>query len=200
MWDERYRTDTYVYGTEPNDFLRAMYPRIPPGRVLSLAEGEGRNAVFLAGQGYDVTAVDASAVGLEKARRLASLRGVRVACLRADLADFRIEPLRWRGVISIFCHLDPATRARLHQACVAGLQPGGLFLLEAYSPRQPAFGTGGPSSPELLAELSTLMGELRGLDFEHAEEVVRPVVEGTLHTGPAAVIQILARRPLSPAG
>lgn len=88
MWDERYDTDDYVYGINPNDFLKDNVQAIPKGHVLSLAEGEGRNAVFMAKQGYTVTAVDASAVGLKKAKRLAEKNDVKIECIHADLADF----------------------------------------------------------------------------------------------------------------
>ncbi len=88
MWDERYSTDDYAYGTKANEFLVANYGQIPMGRVLSLAEGEGRNAVFLAKQGYTVTAVDGSIVGLDKAKKLAEENGVSIECVHADLADY----------------------------------------------------------------------------------------------------------------
>ena len=93
MWNERYSSVTYAYGTEPNDFLVAMFDKAPEGKVLCLAEGEGRNAIWLAQQGREVTAVDASEVGLEKARRLADARGVKTTTVHADLAAFEIAPL-----------------------------------------------------------------------------------------------------------
>jgi SAM-dependent methyltransferase len=140
MWDQRYSSDTYVYGTEPNGFLVTAAARLPPGKVLCLGEGEGRNAVWLAAQGHEVTAVDASGVGLRKAQRLAAERGVTIATVHADLAAFDIEPGTWDGIVSIFCHLPPALRADVHRRCVAGLRPGGVLLLEAYTPRQLGMG------------------------------------------------------------
>jgi hypothetical protein len=116
----------------------------------------------------------------------------------ADLADYRIEPGAWDTIISTFCHVPPDLRRRLHRAVVAGLKEGGTFLLEAYTPRQLEFGTGGPPSSELLMELETLREELEGLEILHGEELVRDLVEGTRHTGPGAVVQILARKPRSP--
>ncbi len=195
MWDERYSEPGFAYGTEPNDFLRERAAQLEPGRTLSLAEGEGRNAVFLAGLGHRVTAVDASAVGLDKARRLAAERGVTMETRVADLAAFDIEPGAWDNIVSIFCHLPPEVRRRLHRAVVAGLRPGGLLLLEAYTPAQIALGTGGPPVPELTMTLDALREELEGLTFLHAIERERDVVEGRYHTGRAAVVQVLARRP-----
>ncbi len=193
-WDLRYAAPGFAYGTEPNAFLREMASRIPPGRVLSLADGEGRNSVYLAGLGYEVVAVDGSRVGMEKAARFAAERGVRVETVVSDLADFRIEPEAWAGIVSIFCHLPPALRRRVHADVVSGLAPGGVLILEAYTPKQLEYRTGGPSAPELLMTLDALRGELRGLDLVHAVEVEREVEEGRLHRGIAAVVQIVGVR------
>ncbi|WP_019612182.1 cyclopropane-fatty-acyl-phospholipid synthase family protein [Thioalkalivibrio sp. AKL7] len=195
MWDERYAEDDYVYGTEPNDFLRAAVANVPRGRALCLAEGEGRNAVFLAQQGFDVLAVDSSAVGLQKAQRLAEDRGVQIETLVADLADYAIEPDSWDLIVSIFCHLPPDVRRRLHAEVVAGLRPGGVFILEAYTPAQLEWGTGGPPTAELMMTREVLTEELEGLEFEEAVERERDVIEGRFHTGRGAVVQVLAHKP-----
>ena len=196
MWDERYSAADYVYGREPNDFLREAADRIARGsRVLSLGEGEGRNAVFLAGRGCDVTAVDGSRVGLRKARALARERGLAITTAWTDLADYSIRAGSWDAIVSIFCHLPPDLRARVHGQVVRGLRPGGVFILEAYTPRQLEYRTGGPSVREMLLDLETAKRELDGLRFERAREIVRPVREGTFHTGDAAVLQVLAVKP-----
>jgi SAM-dependent methyltransferase len=195
MWDERYSEEGYIYGTAPNDFLAANYQRMPKGNVLCLADGEGRNSVFLAEQGYTVTAVDASSVGIEKGKRLAAERGVKVESIHADLAEFSIEPNHWQGVVSIFAHVPPPVRKRIHGQVVAGLVPGGVLLLEAYTPKQLEFGTGGPPVPELTMDLERLEAELAGLDFQLAEEMERDVVEGKYHTGRGAVVQLIATKP-----
>lgn len=194
MWDERYSQPGFAYGTAPNDFLVSVTPRLRPGCVLSLAEGEGRNAVYLATQGMQVVAVDASAVGLAKAARLAAQCGQRIETVVADLAAFTIAPASWDAIVAIFCHLPPAVRKPLFRSVATGLKPGGHFVLEAYTPRQLALGTGGPNSPELLATLDELREELAGLAFLHAVELEREVIEGRFHTGRAAVVQILAQR------
>ena len=108
----------------------------PPGPVLCLAEGEGRNAVYLATQGRDVTAVDQSEVGLAKAARLAAARGVSVKPVHADLRDYVIEPGVWSGIVAIFAHLPPQLRRKVHAVVVSGLRPGGVMILEAYTPAQ----------------------------------------------------------------
>jgi SAM-dependent methyltransferase len=193
-WDERYSAPGFAYGTEPNDFLASVADRIPPGPVLTIGEGEGRNAVFLAGLGHEVVAVDQSEVGLAKARRLAEERGVRVQTEQADLTNYSIRPGAWAGIVSIFCHLPPSIRVPLYAAVARGLRPGGVFVLEAYTPRQYGRGTGGPPSPELMVSLEDLTRELAGLEFLHARELERDVREGVYHTGLASVVQLLARR------
>jgi SAM-dependent methyltransferase len=195
MWDERYSSEEYVYGTAPNDFLRSVADRIPKGRILSLGEGEGRNAVYLAGLGFKVLGVDSSAIGLGKAGKLAAERGVRIDTLVADLTGHEIQPGGWEGIVSIFCHLPAAARRILHRKVVAGLRPGGVFVLEAYTPAQLQLKTGGPSIEDMLVTLKRLKEELDGLVFEHGAELERPVLEGRYHTGRAAVVQILARKP-----
>jgi SAM-dependent methyltransferase len=194
FWDERYAQSGFIYGTEPNEFLASVADRIPPGPVLTLAEGEGRNSLFLAGLCYEVTAVDQSEVGLAKARRLAEERGLKIATQQADLAEYVIGPGAWTGIASIFCHLPKSIRVPLHAAVVRGLRPGGVFILEAYTPQQVGRGTGGPQSIELLASLDDLKRELAGLEFLHAQELEREVREGQYHTGLASVVQIVARR------
>lgn len=192
MWDERYDTDDYVYGINPNDFLKDNVQAIPKGHVLSLAEGEGRNAVFMAKQGYTVTAVDASAVGLKKAKRLAEKNDVKIECIHADLADFDLGKSQWDGIISIFCPLPPAVRKSLYKNVIRGLKPNGVFLLEAYTPEQLHYGTGGGSSVELMQTKQTLINELPGLTFHHLSEIERDVTEGVYHTGLASVVQAIA--------
>lgn len=194
MWDERYGRPGFAYGTEPNEFLAAVAARIPVGATLSLGEGEGRNAAFLAGLGHRVTAVDQSEVGLAKARGLAAERGLSIATVRADLGEFAIAEGAWDGVVSIFCHLPRRIRAPLYAAAVRGLRPGGVFVLEAYTPAQLGRGTGGPREPDLLADLPTLREELAGLEFERAAALDRDVREGAFHTGVAAVVQIVGVR------
>lgn len=195
FWNERYgREPGHFYGTDPNAFLASVAAQIPPGPVLCLAEGEGRNAVHLAMLGHAATAVDQSAVGLAKARDLATARGVTLTTVVADLAVYPFDPGAWSGIVSIFAHLPQPLRRTVHAAVVRGLAPGGVFILEAYTPDQLAFGTGGPKDPALLMRLEDLRVELAGLELLVAQEIERDVREGTGHTGRAAVVQILARK------
>jgi SAM-dependent methyltransferase len=195
MWEARYDTDTYVYGTEPNDFLRASVVHVQIGNALCLAEGEGRNAVFLAESGFEVHSVDLTEAGVAKTRRLAQDRGVQVHASVGDLATFDIGVERWDLIVSIFAHMPATVRRELHRRVVASLKPGGLLVLEAYTPDQIGRGTGGPSVAEMTMSLDILADELAPLEFEQAIELQRNVIEGAGHTGVGAVVQVIARKP-----
>jgi Tellurite resistance protein TehB. len=193
MWDERYSGDTFVYGTEPNDFLVEQTHLIPQGAVLCLAEGEGRNAVYLAKKGYEVHAIDLSKVGREKALSLAEQTGTQIRYDVGDLAHLEIGQGNWSGIVSIFAHTPSELRHSVHQKVVSGLKPGGVFILEAFSPDQlHSSGLGGPKDPDMLMSLQALRQELAGLDLVIAREVVRCVDEGEFHRGESCVIQIVA--------
>jgi SAM-dependent methyltransferase len=192
-WDHRYRSDEYAYGTEPNDFLRAEAHRIPPGPVLCLADGEGRNGVFLAELGYQVTAVDLSLEGLRKAERLAQSRGVVIETLQADLATFELGLDRWSGIVEIFAHLPASVRGRVHAAIPRALRVGGCLVLELYRPEQLALGTGGPKEAALLCTRTEVREELTGLDLEVERDADREIHEGRFHDGASATMQIVGR-------
>jgi SAM-dependent methyltransferase len=194
MWDERYSAEGYAYGTAPNQFLKENVHSIPKGKVLSLAEGEGRNAVFLAQLGYSVTAVDASLVGLNKARNLAEKNGVVIECMHADLADYDLGNNEWGAIVSIFCPLPSTLRIALYKKVMTGLKRDGVFLLEAYTPDQLKHGTGGGNSVDMMQTKESLNNELAGLEFTHLIELERDVIEGIYHTGIGAVVQAIATK------
>ncbi len=194
-WDERYSEPGFVYGTDANEFLVSVVNQIPQGKILSLAEGEGRNAVYLASLGYEVVGVDGSEVGLGKAQALAVERGVAITTVHADLSQFEIDQEQWDGIIACYCHVPSAIRIPLHHAAVRGLKSGGVFVLEAYSKEQLAYDTGGPQSLDMLMSLDEVKRELAGLEFRHAVQIEREVREGSRHTGLASVIQIVGIKP-----
>lgn len=199
FWNQRFSATDFYYGTDPNEFVAAIAAQFPPGPVLCLGEGEGRNAVFLASRGHDVTAVDQSGVGLAKAQRFALSRGLTLRTQTADLADFAIAEGVWSGIVATFVHLPPALRRTVHRRAAAGLKPGGCLALELYHPDQVRYRTGGPvNTPELLATLAALREELAGTGVEYliAREQAREVREGPGHTGLGAVVQLLVRRPV----
>jgi SAM-dependent methyltransferase len=196
MWDERYASEGYFYGKEPNDFLKENVQLIRSGEsVLCLAEGEGRNAVFIAGtvKSTQVTAVDSSKVGLDKTKALALEKGVSIETMHADLSEFDFGRDKWDVIVSIWCHLPSELRKKVHAAAVRGLKSGGRFILEAYTPDQLKHATGGPKSVDMLMQLSALKEELAGLDFVIGRECEREIHEGQGHFGLSAVVQVVAQ-------
>jgi len=195
FWNERYASSDLIYGEAPNAFVAQHTDKFPTtGAALDIAAGEGRNALFLASQGLDVLAIDQSTVGLQKAERLARERGLSLRTQAVDLNDFDAATESFDVITSTFAHVPGPIRAKVHAGVRRWLKPGGIFLLEAYSPDQIHRDTGGPKDPALLAPLETILKELEGLTIEHGVSIVRNVNEGNFHTGEAAVVQILARK------
>lgn len=195
MWDKRYSRQEFVYGKQPNVFLVQWLDHIVEGPILCLAEGEGRNAVYLAEQGFTVTGVDRSAIGLAKAEAFARDRGVIVETIVADLASYHIEPGKYGAIISIFAHLPSTIRQQLHQKIVMGLKSGGTLLLEAFTPEQLKFESGGPPVEDMMMSLKMLLVEFAGFEIFHGQELLRNLEEGDFHQGMAAVVQVVARKP-----
>jgi cyclopropane fatty-acyl-phospholipid synthase-like methyltransferase len=193
MWDQRYAVNEYIYGTEPNSFL-AEHAEMLRGPVLSLAEGEGRNAVFLASLGLKVHGVDGSNVGLAKAQALARSRGVEIQTEVVDLGVFEPAANHYGAVVSIFAHLPSAIREKLYPLVEQCLKPGGIILLEAYSENQLVRDTGGPKDADMLMTRTKIEQE-----FPHCEPIIlreleREVCEGIYHTGVASVVQFIGRK------
>ena len=194
-WDERYTMEGYAYGTEPNRWLVECAPGIRAGgSVLCLGEGEGRNGVWLARQGFAVEAVDASTVGLGKARRLADSYGVPLRTTVADLRDFVPDAGSHDAVVLVYLHLPPGLREVVHARAAAALTPGGLLVLEGFTPRQQAFSSGGPREAALLFEPATLRDDFPGITWEVMEEREVDLDEGPFHRGRAAVVRARGRR------
>lgn len=195
FWNARYAEAGFVYGTEPNDFLREQIGVIAKGGdVLCLAEGEGRNAVFLAQQGFKITAVDLSETGLAKAKTLASERGVTIETRVSDLSVFDYGTDRWDAVISIWAHMPREVRAPIHRQLKNAIKKSGVLILEHYHPDQLSYGTGGPKDADMMLTLAELHADFDGWDFLVANEVERDVHEGGGHSGLSKVTQIVARR------
>lgn len=199
MWDQRFSETGFAYGQAPNEFLLAQYQRIPAGgNVLCLAEGEGRNAVFLAQKGYCVTAVDISPVGLEKAQALARAHHVEIKTVVADLSEFDFGLNQYDGIISIFAHVPLSIRQRVHVGVKSALKAHGVFILEAYTPKQLSTdGVGGPpaSALDMFMSSDSLAKELDGMNVNMNVECACVLNEGAYHTGNSEVVQFIATKP-----
>ena len=194
-WDDRYADSDYLFGTAPNDFLKSVAERLPPNsRILCMADGEGRNGVYLATLGHKVTAVDQSRVGLEKAKKLAKQKQVSIETIKADLAEYDLGVESWDCIVSIFFHIPSAVRAHIYPRIITALKPGGILMLESYTPEQLNHGTGGPPIAELMLTKDELAQYFSEMNLEHLQELEREVIEGTGHTGLASVVQLLALR------
>ncbi|TRY18788.1 class I SAM-dependent methyltransferase [Tessaracoccus rhinocerotis] len=197
FWDDRYSHPNYVFGYRTNDFLAANARFLRPGsRVLCLGDGEGRNGVHLAKLGHDVVSLDQSGVGLAKAEQLAADSGVRIETWQVDLADWVDHPAperSWDAIVSIFCHLPSELRRRVCQTSTAQTRPGGMLLLEAYSPAQVALGTGGPKDPDKLLTRQDVLADWQGWRLD-VRLVERRIFEGMGHQGLSSVVQVLGKR------
>ena len=194
FWDQRYSGDQFAYGKEPNDFLLAEASRIPRGKVLCLAEGEGRNAVYLASLGHAVTAVDFSQEGVRKTQALAKERGVTVKSVLKDVMEFDLGSGCWQGIVAIFAHFFRSDRRTLAAHIVKALAPRGVLLMESYRPEQIQLDTGGPKDLDLLPTVDELKQEFRALDLVILRNAEREIHEGRFHDGPSATVQLAGLR------
>ncbi|HET6949529.1 MAG TPA: class I SAM-dependent methyltransferase [Acidimicrobiales bacterium] len=185
-WDQRYAAAERVWSVEPNVWLAEVAGDLPPGRALDLACGEGRNAVWLAGRGWRVTAVDFSSVALDRGRAAAPA----VEWVAADVRTWVPPAAAFDLVAIVYLHLPPAERAAVLAAARDGLAPGGTLVVIGHDVRNLAEGTGGPQDPDILLDPGTVAAELAGLEVERAATVVRPTPQGD-----ALDTLVVARRP-----
>lgn len=197
FWDERYASEEYIFGTSPNAFLAREAHRIPQGaKVLAIADGEGRNSVFLAQHGLDVVATDISDMAIEKAERLAERRAVRVDFRKVDLSGWDWPAEQFDAIVGIFIQFaDPAMRARMFDGFWQTLKPGGLLLLEGYREEQLEFGTGGPPKVENLYNERMLRDAFADWQIEEINSYNAEISEGEAHAGMSALIDLVARKP-----
>lgn len=193
-WHERFSEEDFVYGKEPNAFAAQAADMIPKGRVLCIAEGEGRNAVHFASLGFDVTAWDFAQSGLDKTEKLAAEKGVSVKTELVDLAEARWQPEQWDAVVHIFGHLPPAVMEHTMEGIKHALKPGGFYISELYTKEQLHYKTGGPRDEAMLVDPVHMLRTFSGYFIEHfyTGEVYRK--EGRLHTGQAHAVQCLFQK------
>jgi 2-polyprenyl-3-methyl-5-hydroxy-6-metoxy-1,4-benzoquinol methylase len=195
-WNARYSSEGWFYGREPNAYLRAKAALLPPGgRVLCVADGEGRNSVWLAQQGYAVQAFDLADVAVAKARRLAAEAGVVVEHHVAGFDDWHWQPAAFDAVVAIFIQFaDPAMRARQFAQMQAALKPGGLLVLQGYTPRQLELKTGGPGVLSHLYTAELLREAFAAMEIVELVEYEAVLDEGVRHRGLSALAGLVARK------
>jgi len=196
-WNRRFAQAGYLFGTEPNGWLHAHAELWEAGqRILSVADGEGRNSVFLAQRGLIVDALDISEVGVRKARDFARITGVKVNFAVADVVKLSWPDNIYDGVIAIFIQFaDPVQRSRIFAGMVRCLKPGGLLLLQGYTPRQLDYRTGGPPVASHMYTPGLLRDAFAGMEILELKEYEAELAEGTGHKGHSALIGLVARKP-----
>jgi 2-polyprenyl-3-methyl-5-hydroxy-6-metoxy-1,4-benzoquinol methylase len=175
-WDARYAASDLVWGGEPNRFVVEEFTGVPPGRAVDLAAGEGRNAIWLAGLGWSVSAVDFSRVAIERGRQLAAARGLIVEFLVADVLEYQPERAAYDAVLIAYLHLPPPHRRQVLAGAVAALAPGGRILVVGHDRTNLTDGTGGPRDPDILYTPDEIVADLPGLSVRRAQPARRPVV------------------------
>lgn len=196
MWNQRFSGDDYLFGQEPNDYLRAQAALLPAGgSVLCVADGEGRNSVWLAKQGFQVQAFDISEVGVAKARKLASDAGVSVDYTVSDCEQWKWTAQSHDGVVAVFIQFaDPEMRARLFANMVNALKPGGVLILQGYTPKQLEYKTGGPGQLSHLYTADLIRESFRDLQVVELVEYETELNEGARHAGRSALLGLVATK------
>lgn len=190
FWDTRYTEPDFAYGHEANSFLVSLRDNFAAGqRALVIGDGEGRNGVWLAQQGLSVLSVDQSAVGMEKAQRLARERGVSLETECVDLAHWDWPQAGYDWVVIIFVHFPPEIRARMHANCIAALKLGGEIIMEAFTPEQLNYASGGPPAADMLYDAAMMKKDFAGTQILQLEEAVLPLAEGKYHVGEGAILR-----------
>ena len=191
FWNDRYATEEYAYGTEPNSFLEAQLKKLEPGKILFPAEGEGRNAVFAAKLGWQVSAFDPSIEGKRKAEKLAAENGISINYQTANYESVSFPANYFDCIVLIFAHMHPLKRNEYHQKLMSFLKPGGVLILEGFSKKQITLNSGGPRDIDMLfskEELQSDFGSFSELTISETDVILN---EGPFHQGLAAVIRVL---------
>lgn len=194
FWNKRYASEEYIYGVDPNHFLKESLDDLKPGDILFPAEGEGRNAVYAAIQGWNVSAFDISSEGKEKAIKLASDNNVSIDYTVVGFGEFDAKPESYDAIALIYAHVPAVDREAYFQKCVAWLKPGGSLILEGFSKKQLGLNSGGPKSLEMLFSLEELKTELKGLTFDERIETKIILSEGAYHQGQGEVVRVIATK------
>lgn len=195
MWDARYREDGHAYGTTPSLYLLEKKDLLKPGQRAALpADGSGRNGIWLAEQGLEVLSIDFSREAQDRARQLASERGVKLSFEQADVATWAWPAESFDWVVSIYCHHAEEDRARIHAAMLNSLKPGGHFLLEGFHADQMLYQSGGPRDLSKLFTEEKLRADFADAEIIELRKELVNLNESRLHRGPGMLVRALVRR------
>lgn len=194
FWNQKYKTEEYIYGKEPNEFLKINLEGLAAGKILFAGEGEGRNSVYAASRGWEVDAVDSSTAGKEKALKLASEKNVFVNYQLADLRNFEFGENIYDAIVLIYLHFSEEDRIDVHKKLISALKPGGIIILEAFEKSQLKNSTGGPQNPDLLYSLENIVADFIDLEFLKFSKTTTRLNEGSHHNGSANIIRLLAKK------
>jgi len=196
MWDERFSRTELVYGDEPNAYLREQaQKRLKAGaKVLVPGDGYGRNGLWLAKQGCELTTIDVSPVGVERARNDAKRAGLALQILLGDVNTWDWPKSEFDATVSIYLHLPPEQRSGVHRQMFEALRPGGIVILEAFTPAQLQFSSGGPKQVELLYNAEILRQDFAAAEVLELAELEVELHEGKMHLGEGAVVRAVLRK------
>ena len=194
-WDERYGVDEYVYSKEPNLFLKENFKIIPKGNVLCVADGEGRNGVWLAKNGYNVTSIDFSPKAIEKTNKLAQEYNVSINTKCGDLLNYNFGENKYDGIVSIFAHFKVEEINKLHSQYLRALKPNGIFFMEVFAKEQLLLKTGGPKDIALLYDTKDIKNSFPNAEIELLKKDIVYLHEGDMHDGKAIVVRAIIRKP-----
>ena len=198
-WDERYKGEEFAYGEQPNNYLKEQLEKLPAGKILFPAEGEGRNAVFAAGLGWQVSAFDISAEGRNKAMRLADKNNVRIDYQVGELQTLGYQPGQFDALALIYAHFPPGIKSSMHKALDKYLRPGGMIIFEAFSKKHIDYvarneKVGGPRDIDSLFSIEELTSDFENYDFIEIAELEIELSEGLFHNGVGSVIRFVAKK------
>jgi SAM-dependent methyltransferase len=193
FWNQRYGAHENVYGYEPNEFFKEQLDKQPPGTLLLPADGEGRNGVYAATKGWEVTAFDFSDVAREKALDFANKANVKIDYTVADINKYEF-PRQFNVIALIYIHLDPGSRVRFHKRCFDALLPGGLIILEGFSKEQINNTTGGPKDLSMLHSLKDTLQDFVPAEILLSKRLTAHLKEGPFHSGKSDIIRLVVRK------
>ena len=195
FWNERYQVKDYIFGIEPNDFIRAVTPAATASqKAYAPADGEGRNGVYLASLGYDVTTTDVANLAIDKAMALASQKGVSINAMVGDALNPPFADESFDLIIVSFMHFMPQDHDHFMAQNIRLLKKGGLFIMEGYTIDQIPLTSGGPKNPNMMMSAESLIDTFAGFEIILLQETRRHLSEGPRHQGEAATVQIMARK------